>query len=229
MTPMGRPASPNHLGKHIPERRVGRAGTRCRAPAGAFWGQFGSSATLPKDGTVIGLGAPGNPLGARRRGWLAGRPLSKTPISNWARGSVDSLSNIVDDWGKRHSRWRPWGGTKAEDRDRTLVRHRAGSDRLDLFPTVLKTKWSGKTRFSSVEWGYRGGSKRSQCSHGARRGRKAIPPGLVGREKWPAGLGGCADQHRSPFIRWQFALEAAPGERRPDPVPTAVSLARNGR
>jgi len=73
---------------------------RARAP-GSFLAVNRIFSTLPKDGTIIGLG--GADLGALTKGSALKASASRPPELNWL-GRVDSLINIVMMW--RSSPWK---------------------------------------------------------------------------------------------------------------------------
>jgi hypothetical protein len=135
----------NHLGKHIP-------GAPSIVPrnvpgAGSFLAVNRVFATLPKDGTVIGLGAPTLALD-ERLGTQGVR--FKTAELNWL-GRVDSLINIVMMWKTSPVKT----VADAQKIGATLSGTGAGST-VSIYPTVLNNVIG--TKFKLV-MGYRGSNE----------------------------------------------------------------------
>ena len=194
----------NHLGKHIP-------GTPNIVPrnvpgAGSFLAVNRVFATLPKDGTVIGLGAPTLALDEK----LGSQGVRfKTAELNWL-GRVDSLINIVMMW--KTSRVKTIAD--AQRIESTLSGTGAGST-VSIYPTVLNNVIG--TKFKLV-MGYRGSNEAMLAmERGEVEGHSTAWSAVkVAKPDWL--------RDKTVNIIVQFALKRHP--ELPD-IPTAVELARN--
>jgi tripartite-type tricarboxylate transporter receptor subunit TctC len=194
----------NHLGKHIP-------GTPNIVPrnvpgAGSFLAVNRVFATLPKDGTVIGLGAPTLALDEK----LGSQGVRfKTAELNWL-GRVDSLINIVMTW--KTSRVKTIAD--AQRIESTLSGTGAGST-VSIYPTVLNNVIG--TKFKLV-MGYRGSNEAMLAmERGEVEGHSTAWSAVkVAKPDWL--------RDKTVNIIVQFALKRHP--ELPD-IPTAVELARN--
>ena len=194
----------NHLGKHIP-------GTPNIVPrnvpgAGSFLAVNRVFATLPKDGTVIGLGAPTLALDEK----LGSQGVRfKTAELNWL-GRVDSLINIVMMW--KTSRVKTIAD--AQRIESTLSGTGAGST-VSIYPTVLNNVIG--TKFKLV-MGYRGSNEAMLAmERGEVEGHSTAWSAVkVAKPDWL--------RDKTVNIIVQFALTRHP--ELPD-IPTAVELARN--
>jgi tripartite-type tricarboxylate transporter receptor subunit TctC len=194
----------NHLGKHIP-------GAPSIVPrnvpgAGSFLAVNRVFATLPKDGTVIGLGAPTLALD-ERLGTQGVR--FKTAELNWL-GRVDSLINIVMMWKTSPVKT----VADAQKIGATLSGTGAGST-VSIYPTVLNNVIG--TKFKLV-MGYRGSNEAMLAmERGEVEGHSTAWSAVkVAKPDWL--------RDKTVTIIVQFALNRHP--ELPD-VPTAVELARN--
>jgi tripartite-type tricarboxylate transporter receptor subunit TctC len=194
----------NHLGKHIP-------GTPNIVPrnvpgAGSFLAVNRVFATLPRDGTVIGLGAPTLALDEK----LGSQGVRfKTAELNWL-GRVDSLINIVMMW--KTSRVKTIAD--AQRIESTLSGTGAGST-VSIYPTVLNNVIG--TKFKLV-MGYRGSNEAMLAmERGEVEGHSTAWSAVkVAKPDWL--------RDKTVNIIVQFALKRHP--ELPD-IPTAVELARN--
>jgi tripartite-type tricarboxylate transporter receptor subunit TctC len=194
----------NHLGKHIP-------GTPNIVPrnvpgAGSFLAVNRVFATLPKDGTVIGLGAPTLALDEK----LGSQGVRfKTAELNWL-GRVDSLINIVMMW--KTSRVKTIAD--AQRIESTLSGTGTGST-VSIYPTVLNNVIG--TKFKLV-MGYRGSNEAMLAmERGEVEGHSTAWSAVkVAKPDWL--------RDKTVNIIVQFALTRHP--ELPD-IPTAVELARN--
>jgi tripartite-type tricarboxylate transporter receptor subunit TctC len=194
----------NHLGKHMP-------GTPTIVPrnmpgAGSFLAVNRVHSTLPKDGTVIGLGAPTLALDER----LGSQGVRfKTAELNWL-GRVDSLINIVMMWNTSPVKTI----ADAQKLASTLSGTGAGST-VSIYPTVLNNVIG--TKFKLV-MGYRGSNEAMLAmERGEVEGHSTAWSAVkVAKPDWL--------RDKTVNIIVQFALQRHP--ELPD-VPTAVELARN--
>jgi tripartite-type tricarboxylate transporter receptor subunit TctC len=194
----------NHLGKHMP-------GTPTIVPrnmpgAGSFLAVNRVHSTLPRDGTVIGLGAPTLALDER----LGSQGVRfKTAELNWL-GRVDSLINIVMMWNTSPVKTI----ADAQKLASTLSGTGAGST-VSIYPTVLNNVIG--TKFKLV-MGYRGSNEAMLAmERGEVEGHSTAWSAVkVAKPDWL--------RDKTVNIIVQFALERHP--ELPD-VPTAVELARN--
>jgi tripartite-type tricarboxylate transporter receptor subunit TctC len=194
----------NHLGKHIP-------GSPSVVPrnvpgAGSFLAVNRVFSTLPKDGTVIGLGAPTLALDER----LGSQGVRfKTAELNWL-GRVDSLINIVMMWKTSPVKTI----ADAQKIESTLSGTGAGST-VSIYPTVLNNVIG--TKFKLV-MGYRGSNEAMLAmERGEVEGHSTAWSAVkVAKPDWL--------RDKTVTIIVQFALQRHP--ELPD-IPTAVELARN--
>ncbi len=194
----------NHLGKHIPGAPT--VVLRNVPGAGSFLAVNRVFNTLPKDGSVIGLGAPTLALDEK----LGSQGVRfKTAELNWI-GRVDSLINIVMMWKTSPVKTI----ADAQRIELTLSGTGAGST-VSIYPTVLNNVIG--TKFKLV-MGYRGSNE----------GMLAMERGEVEGHStaWSAVKVAKPDWLRDKTVNIivQFALKRHP--ELPD-VPTAVELARN--
>ena len=193
-----------HLGKHIPG--VPAVVPRNMPGAGSFLAVNRVANTLPKDGTVIGLGAPtlalDEKLGSQRVRF-------KTAELNWI-GRVDSLINIVMMWKTSPVKTI----ADAQRIESTLSGTGAGST-VSIYPTVLNNVIG--TKFKLV-MGYRGSNEAMLAlERGEVEGHSTAWSAVkVAKPDWL--------RDKTVNIIVQFALKRHP--ELPD-VPTAVELARN--
>ncbi len=194
----------NHLGKHIPGSPT--IVPRNTPGAGSFLAVNRVYANLPKDGTVIGLGAPTLALDER----LGSQGVRfKTEDLNWL-GRVDNLINIVMMWHTSKVK----SIADAQKIESTLSGTGAGST-VSIYPTVLNHVIG--TRFKLV-MGYRGSNEAMLAmERGEVEGHSTA---------WSAVKVAKPDWIRDKLVNIivQFALHRHP--ELPD-VPTAVELARN--
>jgi tripartite-type tricarboxylate transporter receptor subunit TctC len=193
-----------HLAKHIPGAPTIVA--RNAPGAGSFLAVNRVYANSPKDGTVIGLGAPTMALDER----LGSQGVRfKTAELNWI-GRVDSLINIVMMWNTSPVKTI----ADAQKIAATLSGTGAGST-VSIYPTVLNNVIG--TKFKLV-MGYRGSNE----------GMLAMERGEVEGHStaWPALKVAHPDWVRDKTVNIivQFALKRHPELA---DVPTAVELARN--
>jgi tripartite-type tricarboxylate transporter receptor subunit TctC len=194
----------NHLGKHIPGMPA--VVPRNSPGAGSFLAVNRVYATLPKDGTVIGLGAPTLALD-EKLGSQGAR--FKTAELNWL-GRVDSLINIVMMWKTSPVKTI----ADAQKIESTLSGTGAGST-VSIYPTVLNNVIG--TKFKLV-MGYRGSNEAMLAmERGEVEGHSTAWAAVkVAKPDWL--------RDKTVTIIVQFALKRHP--ELPD-VPTAVELARN--
>jgi tripartite-type tricarboxylate transporter receptor subunit TctC len=194
----------SHLGKHIP-------GTPNIVPrnvpgAGSFLAVNRVFSTLPKDGTVIGLGAPTLALDEK----LGSQGVRfKTAELNWL-GRVDTLINIVMMWKTSPVKTI----ADAQKIASTLSGTGAGST-VSIYPTVLNNVIG--TRFKLV-MGYRGSNEAMLAmERGEVEGHSTAWSAVkVAKPDWL--------RDKTVTLIVQFALKRHP--ELPD-IPTAVELARN--
>ncbi|HEY1364515.1 MAG TPA: tripartite tricarboxylate transporter substrate-binding protein [Xanthobacteraceae bacterium] len=193
-----------HLGRHIP----GRPGIvpRNMPGAGSFLAVNQIFNVMPKDGTVIGIGAPTMALDEK-----LGSPgvRFRTAELNWL-GRVDSLVNVVFMWKTSPVKTI----ADAQQRESTLSGTGAGST-VSIYPTAINHVLG--TRFKLV-MGYRGSSEAMLAvERGEVEGHSTSWVALkVGHPDWI--------RDHDVTILVQFALE-----RHPElvDIPTAIELARN--
>jgi tripartite-type tricarboxylate transporter receptor subunit TctC len=193
-----------HIGKHIPGAPA--VVPRNMPGAGSFLAVNRVANTLPRDGTVIGLGAPTLALDEK----LGSQGVRfKTADLNWL-GRVDSLINIVMMW--KTSRVKTIAD--AQKIESTLSGTGAGST-VSIYPTVLNNVIG--TRFKLV-MGYRGSNEAMLAmERGEVEGHSTAWSAVkVAKPDWL--------RDKTVNIIVQFALKRHP--ELPD-VPTAVELARN--
>jgi len=194
----------SHLGKHIPG--APSVVPRNAPGAGSFLAVNRIFSTLPKDGTIIGLGAPTLALDER----LGSQGVRfKTAELNWL-GRVDSLINIVMMW--RSSPVKTIAD--AQRIESTLSGTGAGST-VSIYPTVLNNVIG--TKFKLV-MGYRGSNEAMLAmERGEVEGHSTAWSAVkVAKPDWL--------RDKTVSIIVQFALQRHP--ELPD-IPTAVELARN--
>jgi tripartite-type tricarboxylate transporter receptor subunit TctC len=194
----------NHLGKHIPG--TPNVVPRNQPGAGSFLAVNRVFSTLPKDGTVIGLGAPTLALDER----LGSQGVRfKTAELNWL-GRVDSLINIVMMWKTSPVKTI----ADAQRIESTLSGTGAGST-VSIYPTVLNNVIG--TKFKLV-MGYRGSNEAMLAmERGEVEGHSTAWSAVkVAKPDWL--------RDKTVAIIVQFALQRHP--ELPD-IPTAVELARN--
>jgi len=193
-----------HLGKHIP----GKPNVVPKNMPGA--GSFLAVNTLfnvsPKDGSVIGIGAPTIPLD-EKLGTQGVR--FKTAELNWI-GRVDSLVNMVFMW--KTSPVKTFAD--ALQRESTLSGTGVGST-VSIYPTVMNNVF--KTKFKLI-MGYRGSNEAMLAvERGEVEGHSTSWTALkVNHPDWI--------RDKTVSILVQFALKRHP--ELPG-IPTAVDLARN--
>jgi tripartite-type tricarboxylate transporter receptor subunit TctC len=193
-----------HLGRNIP-------GAPAIVPrnvpgAGSFLAVNRVANTAPRDGTVIGLGAPTMALDER----LGSQGVRfKTAALNWI-GRVDSLINIVMMWHTSKVKTI----ADAQRIESTLSGTGAGST-VSIYPTVLNNVIG--TKFKLV-MGYRGSNEAMLAlERGEVEGHSTAWAAVkVAKPDWI--------RDKTVNIIVQFALKRHP--ELPD-VPTAVELARN--
>jgi tripartite-type tricarboxylate transporter receptor subunit TctC len=194
----------SHLGKHIPGNPT--IVPRNSPGAGSFLAVNRVHSTLPKDGTVIGLGAPTLALDEK----LGSQGVRfKTAELNWL-GRVDSLINIVMMWKTSPVKTI----ADAQKIESTLSGTGAGST-VSIYPTVLNNVIG--TKFKLV-MGYRGSNEAMLAmERGEVEGHSTAWSAVkVAKPDWV--------RDKTVSIIVQFALKRHP--ELPD-VPTAVELARN--
>ena len=193
-----------HIGKHIPGAPA--VVPRNMPGAGSFLAVNRVANTLPRDGTVIGLGAPTLALDER----LGSQGVRfKTADLNWL-GRVDSLINIVMMWKTSPVKTI----ADAQRIESTLSGTGAGST-VSIYPTVLNNVIG--TKFKLV-MGYRGSNEAMLAlERGEVEGHSTAWSAVkVAKPDWL--------RDKTVNIIVQFALKRHP--ELPD-VPTAVELARN--
>jgi tripartite-type tricarboxylate transporter receptor subunit TctC len=194
----------SHLGKHIPGAPA--VVPRNMPGAGSFLAVNRIANTLPRDGTVIGLGAPTLALDER----LGSQGVRfKTAELNWV-GRVDSLINIVMMWNTSKVKTI----ADAQSIAATLSGTGAGST-VSIYPTVLNNVIG--TKFKLV-MGYRGSNEAMLAmERGEVEGHSTAWSAVkVAKPDWI--------RDKTVNIIVQFALKRHP--ELPD-VPTAVELARS--
>ena len=194
----------NHLGRHIPGAPA--IVPRNTPGAGSFLAVNRVYANLPKDGTVIALGAPTLALD-ERLGSQGAR--FKTAELNFI-GRVDSLINIVMMWKASKVK----SIADAQMNVSTLSGTGAGST-VSIYPTVLNNVIG--TKFKLV-MGYRGSNEAMLAmERGEVEGHSTAWAAVkVAKPAWL--------RDKTVNIIVQFALKRHP--ELPD-IPTAVELARN--
>ena len=194
----------NHLGRHIPGAPA--IVPRNTPGAGSFLAVNRVYANLPKDGTVIALGAPTLALD-ERLGSQGAR--FKTAELNFI-GRVDSLINIVMMWKASKVK----SIADAQMNVSTLSGTGAGST-VSIYPTVLNNVIG--TKFKLV-MGYRGSNEAMLAmERGEVEGHSTAWAAVkVAKPDWL--------RDKTVNIIVQFALKRHP--ELPD-IPTAVELARN--
>jgi tripartite-type tricarboxylate transporter receptor subunit TctC len=193
-----------HIGKHMPGKPS--VVPKNMPGAGSFLAVNQIFNVLPKDGTIIGIGAPTMALDER----LGSQGVRfKTAELNWI-GRVDSLVNMVFMW--KTSPVKTFAD--AQKIESTLSGTGAGST-VSVYPTVMNNVFG--TKFKLV-MGYRGSNEAMLAvERGEVEGHSTSWTALkVAHPDWA--------RERSVSILVQFALRRHP--ELPD-VPTAVELARN--
>jgi tripartite-type tricarboxylate transporter receptor subunit TctC len=194
----------SHLGRHIPGAPA--VVPRNAPGAGSFLAVNRVANTAPRDGTVIGLGAPTMALDER----LGSQGVRfKTAELNWI-GRVDSLINIVMMWHTSKVK----SIADAQRFESTLSGTGAGST-VSIYPTVLNNVIG--TKFKLV-MGYRGSNEAMLAlERGEVEGHSTAWSAVkVAKPDWI--------RDKTVNIIVQFALKRHP--ELPD-IPTAVELARN--
>jgi tripartite-type tricarboxylate transporter receptor subunit TctC len=194
----------NHLGKQIP-------GTPVIVPrnvpgAGSFLAVNRVANTAPRDGTVIGLGAPTMALDER----LGSQGVRfKTADLNWI-GRVDSLINIVMMW-----RTSPVKTIADAQRIESTLSGTGAGSTVSIYPTVLNHVIG--TKFKLV-MGYRGSNEAMLAlERGEVEGHSTAWSAVkVAKPDWL--------RDKTVTLIVQFALKRHP--ELPE-IPTAVELARN--
>ena len=192
-----------HLGKHVPGKP--NVVPKNMPGAGSFLAVNQIFNVLPKDGTVIGIGAPTMALDEK----LGSQGVRfKTAELNWV-GRVDSLVNMVFTW--KTSPVRTFAD--AQQREATLSGTGAGST-VSIYPTVINNVLG--TKFKLV-MGYRGSNEAMLAvERGEVEGHSTSWTALkVAHPDWI--------RDKSVSILVQFALKRH--AELPD-VPTAVELGR---
>jgi tripartite-type tricarboxylate transporter receptor subunit TctC len=193
-----------HIGKHVPGKPS--VVPKNMPGAGSFLAVNQIFNVLPKDGTIIGIGAPTMALDER----LGSQGVRfKTAELNWI-GRVDSLVNMVFMW--KTSPVKTFAD--AQKIESTLSGTGAGST-VSVYPTVMNNVFG--TKFKLV-MGYRGSNEAMLAvERGEVEGHSTSWTALkVAHPDWA--------RERSVSILVQFALRRHP--ELPG-VPTAVELARN--
>src|SRR5215813_10412242 len=193
-----------HLGKHIPGKPT--VVPKNMPGAGSFLAVNTVFNVSPKDGTVIGIGAPTMALD-EKLGTQGVR--FKTAEMNWI-GRVDSLVNMVFMWNT--SRVKTF--TDAMSIQSTLSATGVGST-VSIYPTVMNNVFG--TKFKLV-MGYKGSNEAMLAvERGEVEGHSTSWTALkVAHPDW------VRDKTVTVFV--QFALKRHPEM---SDVPTAVELARN--
>jgi tripartite-type tricarboxylate transporter receptor subunit TctC len=194
----------SHLGRHIPGAPA--VVPRNAPGAGSFLAVNRLANAAPRDGTVIGLGAPTLALDER----LGSQGVRfKTAELNWI-GRVDSLINIVMMWHTSKVKTI----ADAQRIEATLSGTGAGST-VSIYPTVLNNVIG--TKFKLV-MGYRGSNEAMLAmERGEVEGHSTAWAAVkVAKPDWI--------RDRTVNIIVQFALKRHPELA---DVPTAVELARN--
>jgi tripartite-type tricarboxylate transporter receptor subunit TctC len=193
-----------HLGKHIPGQP--NIVPKNMPGAGSFLALANIANVAPKDGTVIGIGAPTAPLDEK----LGSKGVRfKTAEFNWI-GRIDSLVNIVFMW-----KTSPVKTVADAQRIESKLSGTGAGSTVSIYPTVMNNVLG--TKFKLV-MGYRGSSE----------AQLAVERGEVDGHStsWTAVKVGHPDWRpsKSITILVQFALKPHP--ELPD-VPVVVDLARN--
>src|SRR5262249_42605617 len=193
-----------HLGKHIPGKPA--IVPKNQPGAGSFLAVNTIFNVAPKDGTVIGIGAPTIPLD-EKLGTQGGRV--KTAELNWV-GSVDALVNIVFMWKTSPVK----SFVDAQKREATLSGTGVGST-VSIYPTVMNNVFG--TKFKLV-MGYKGSNEAMLAvERGEVEGHSTSWTALkIAHPDWL--------RDANVAILVQFALKRH--AELPD-IPTAVELARN--
>src|SRR5262245_6587449 len=193
-----------HLGQHIPGKPL--AVPKNMPGAGSFLAVNQIFNTLPKDGTVIGIGAPTTPLD-EKLGTQGVR--FKTALLNWL-GRLDSLINMVFMW--KTSPVKTFAD--AQKIESTLSGTGVGST-VSIFPTVMNNVFA--TKFKLI-MGYKGSNEAMLAvERGEVEGHSTSWTALkVAHPDWI--------RDKSVTVLVQFALHRHADL--PD-LPTAVALARN--
>jgi tripartite-type tricarboxylate transporter receptor subunit TctC len=193
-----------HLGQHIPGKPL--IVPKNMPGAGSFLAVNQIFNTLPKDGTVIGIGAPTTPLD-EKLGTQGVR--FKTAELNWL-GRLDSLINMVFMW--KTSPVKTFAD--AQKIESTLSGTGVGST-VSIFPTVMNNVFA--TKFKLI-MGYKGSNEAMLAvERGEVEGHSTSWTALkVAHPDWI--------RDKSVTVLVQFALKRHP--ELPD-IPTAVDLARN--
>src|SRR5215210_1672518 len=193
-----------HLGKHIPGQPT--VVPRNMPGAGSFLAVNTISNISPKDGTVIGIGAPTLTLD-EKLGTQGVR--YKTSELNWI-GRVDSLINMVFTWKNTPVKTFP----EAQRTQVTLSGTGAGST-VSIYPTVMNNVFG--TKFKLI-MGYKGSNEAMLAvERGEVEGHSTAFTALrLAKPDWI--------RDGSATIIVQFGLKRHPEMQN---VPTAVELARN--
>jgi tripartite-type tricarboxylate transporter receptor subunit TctC len=193
-----------HLSQHIPGKPL--VVPKNMPGAGSFLAVNQIFNTLPKDGTVIGIGAPTTPLD-EKLGTQGVR--FKTAELNWL-GRLDSLINMVFMW--KTSPVKTFAD--AQKIESTLSGTGVGST-VSIFPTVMNNVFG--TKFKLI-MGYKGSNEAMLAvERGEVEGHSTSWTALkVAHPDWI--------RDKSVAVLVQFALKRHP--ELPD-IPTAVDLARN--
>src|SRR5262244_400169 len=193
-----------HLGKHIPGKPA--IVPKNQPGAGSFLAVNTIFNVSPKDGTVIGIGAPTIPLDEK----LGSQGVRfKTAELNWI-GRIDSLVNIVFMW--KTSPVKTFAA--AQKRESTLSGTGVGST-VSIYPTVMNNVFG--TKFKLV-MGYKGSNEAMLAvERGEVEGHSTSWTALkVAHPDWL--------RDASVAILVQFALKR---HAELSDIPTAVELARN--
>jgi tripartite-type tricarboxylate transporter receptor subunit TctC len=193
-----------HLGKHLPGQPT--VVPRNMPGAGSFLAANTIANISPKDGTVLGIGAPTLTLD-EKLGTQGVR--YKTSELNWV-GRVDSLINMVFTW--KTSPVKTFA--EAQKTQVTLAGTGAGST-VSIYPTVMNNVFA--TKFKLI-MGYKGSNEAMLAvERGETEGHSTSYTALkIAHPDWL--------RDKSVTILVQFGLKRHP--EMPD-VPTAVELARN--
>src|SRR5215218_749835 len=193
-----------HLGKHLPGHPT--VVPRNMPGAGSFLATNTIANISPKDGTVIGIGAPTLTLD-ERLGTQGVR--YKTSELNWV-GRVDSLINMVFTWKTTPVKT----FEEAQKTEVKLAGTGAGST-VSIYPTVMNNVFG--TKFKLI-MGYKGSNEAMlSVERGETEGHSTSYTALkIAHPDWL--------RDKSVTILVQFGLKRHP--EMPD-VPTAVELARN--
>ena len=193
-----------HIGKHIPGQP--HVIVKNMPGAGSFVALNNIANVLPKDGTVIGLGAPTAPLDER---FGTANVRFKTAELNWI-GRIDSLINIVFMWHTAPVKT----FADAQAKEATLAGTGVGS-LVSIFPTVTNNVLG--TKFKLI-MGYKG----------SRAAQLAVERGEVEGHStsWTAVKVAHPDWRpaRKISILLQYALNKHPELA---DIPTVIELARN--